>query len=225
MFGFLLKKSAFLVTLSVFICAAAGAQPSSLGNWWVYFGNKQLDKKWNWSHELQYRNYNVAGDLEQLLVRTGIGYNLSENNNNLLLGYGFIRTEPYIAHTDEKTVVNEHRLFQQFITRQSYPHILVQHRYRVEERFIESNFRMRFRYFLSVNVPINNATLAPKTFYLSAYNEIFLNAKAPVFDRNRLYGAGGYVINKRFRCELGFMRQMLNTDSRNQLQVIFYGNY
>lgn len=79
--------------------------------------------------------------------------------------------------------------------------------------------------FLAANIAINNKTLAPKTFYLSAYNEVFLNSKNPVFDRSRLYGAGGYVFNKHFRFELGFMRQMLAANSRNQLQIVVFGNY
>lgn len=193
----------------------------------MYFGNKQIHKKWNWHHELQYRNYNFIGDLEQLLIRTGIGCNLTENNNNILLGYGFVRTEPYISGTDDKTVFNEHRIFQQFITRQVYPHLILQHRYRIEERFIETgdNMQVRFRYFLSANVPLNKPTLTQGTVYLSAYNEVFLNAKPTVFDRNRVYCAAGYVVNKYFRFELGFMRQMLNVNSRNQLQVGVYGTY
>ena len=32
--------------------------------------------------------------------------------------------------------------------------------------------------------------------YASAYNEIFLDLQSPTFDRNRVYGAMGYVINK-----------------------------
>jgi len=214
-----------LILLTLFFSLRSFAQSSDLGNWWIYFGNKQLKKKWNWHHEIQYRNYNIAGDLEQLLIRTGIGYNLSENNNNILLGYGFVHSQPYIRGTDEKTSTNEHRIYQQFTTRQNYPHLLIQHRYRIEERFLGEDFKMRFRYFLALNVPLNNATMAPKTIYLSAYNEVFLNAKAPVFDRNRLYGAGGYVINKRFRFELGFMRQLLTANSRNQFQVVVFGNY
>src|SRR5664279_2673511 len=71
------------------------AQKSDVGSWFIYFGNQQINKKWNWWNEVQYRNYNFIGDLEQLVFRTGIGYNLTENNNNVLLGYAFIYSEPY----------------------------------------------------------------------------------------------------------------------------------
>ena len=72
------------------------SQESDFGNWLIYIGNKKLNSKWNIHNEVQYRNYDAVGDLEQLLLRTGIGYNLSENNHNLLLGYGYIFSENYI---------------------------------------------------------------------------------------------------------------------------------
>ena len=92
------------------------AQSSDFGNWFQYFGNKQINNSWNWHNEVQYRNYNFVGDLEQLLLRTGVGYNLSENNNNLLVGYGYILSENYLER-GEKEQVNEHRTFLQFINR------------------------------------------------------------------------------------------------------------
>lgn len=39
---------------------------------------------------------NIARDLEQLLLRIGVGYNLTENNNNIFLGYGFINSQNYV---------------------------------------------------------------------------------------------------------------------------------
>lgn len=65
----------------------------------------------SWHHEVQYRNYNVIGDLEQLLLRTGIGYDLGENNNNILLGYAFIHNQNYLPNSNDKVMVNEHRIF------------------------------------------------------------------------------------------------------------------
>jgi hypothetical protein len=144
------------------LSGVATAQKSSTGNWFIYFGNQAINKKWNWWNEVQYRNYNFAGDLQQLLLRTGIGINLTENNNNLLLGYGFIRSENYIAGTDKKSAVNEHRLYQQFITRQQFGRAFIQHRYRIEERFLPSDFQWRFRYFLSVNVQWAAQLIRPK---------------------------------------------------------------
>ncbi len=87
------------------------AQESDLGNWLIYLGSKKLNSKWNIHNEVQYRNYDVVGDLKQLLLRTGLGYNLSDQNHNLLLGYGYILSENYVQPLDEKMAVNEHRIF------------------------------------------------------------------------------------------------------------------
>lgn len=198
------------------------AQDSDFGNWWIYFGNKQIDEKWNWHHEVQYRNYNFVGDLEQLLVRTGIGYNLTQNNNNVLLGYAFIHSENYTGIENEKIDINEHRIYQQFITKQVFGRINLQHRYRFEQRFIEEDFKMRLRYFLALNVPLNQKEMNDKTAYLSAYNEIFVNTESDFFDRNRVFAGLGYKLNSNLRFEVGYMNQILNNFSRDQLNIMAF---
>jgi hypothetical protein len=198
------------------------AQKSDLGAWYMYFGNNKISKKLNFHNEIQYRNFDGIGDLEQLLIRTGIGYDLTENNNNILLGYGFILSQPYM--NGEKTENIEHRIFQQFITKQKFGRFNLQHRYRLEERFLQDDFRMRFRYYLGFNIPVTKKEMLPKTLYISAYNEIFLNLDSPVFDRNRVYGALGFVINKNMRIEAGYMNQIQENKNRGQVQIGFYNN-
>lgn len=215
-----------LKSLAMFIFSLGAtfsfAQKNDLGAWYMYFGNNKINKKLNWHNEVQYRNFDAIGDLEQLLIRTGIGYDLTENNNNILLGYGFILSQPYA--NGEKTENIEHRIFQQYITKQKFGRFNLQHRYRLEERFLQDDFRMRFRYYLGVNIPITNKEMAPKTIYASAYNEIFLHLNSPTFDRNRVYGALGYVINKNMRIEAGYMNQIQENKNRGQIQIGFYNN-
>lgn len=222
-------KKILILLISILFFSNLKAQESNLGNWWIVFNNVNIkNTKFNWHSEVQYRNYNVAGDLEQLLLRTGVGYNLSENNNNILLGYGFIQSENYSlksTNKEDKVGISEHRIFQQFITKQQFSRFYIQHRYRYEQRFIEENFKQRFRYFLSLNVALTKKTLEDKTFYLSAYNEIFLNTEKVIYDRNRLYGGLGYKLNKNIRFELGYMNQFMNGFSRDQLNVITNLNF
>lgn len=214
-----------LLFASVCLVFHAGrSQSSDVGNWIMYIGAQPIGKRTVLWNEIQYHNHNVIGDLEQLFFRTGIGWNLSENNNNLLLGYAFIHSEPYIAGTDRKRKIDEHRLFQQFITRQRFGRTYIQHRYRIEERFLPEDFRLRFRYFLSVNLPLNLKALDKGAWYLSAYNEIFLYADGPVFDRDRLYGALGYVIRKDLRLEAGWMSQIQERKSRGQFQLVLFNS-
>lgn len=213
-----------IILLSICFCNLSFSQKSDVGNWLIYFGNQKINSKWNWHNEVQYRNYNFIGDTNQLLLRTGIGFNLSEENNNLLLGYGFINTQKYIPNSDEKAATNEHRIYQQFITKQKLGRVLIQHRYRIEERFLANDFQLRFRYFLGVNIPITKKTMEKNAIYFSSYNELFINAKNSLFDRNRLYSALGYVINKNFKIEAGFMAQTLENSNRNQFQIAIFNN-
>ncbi len=213
-------------SISFLICnTSLFAQKSNFGNWWIYFGNQKISKRLNWWNEVQYRNYNFIGDMQQLLVRTGIGYNLTENNNNILLGYGYVRSRNYLPNQDDETVsTNEHRIYEQFITKQNFGRVFIQHRYRLEERFLQDDFRLRLRYLLSLNLPLNHKDMGVKTFYLSAYNEVFLNTENNIFDRNRLYGGVGYVINKNFKVETGLLAQTVGAVNRNQLNIYFYNN-
>jgi hypothetical protein len=219
------RKLIFHLFILFGLPANSFSQKSDAGNWFIYFGNQALNNKWNWHNEIQYRNYNVAGDLEQVLFRTGIGYNLSENNNNVLLGYGFIYGEKYInERKEDKIKSTEHRLFQQFITRQHFGRIFLQHRYRIEERFFPDGLKARFRYFLSMNIPVNKGSLTKNALYASCYNEVFLNAHSPVFDRNRVYAGVGFAFSKHLRAEAGWMSQLFEKTHRSQFQVIFFNN-
>ena len=216
-----LKSNITLLVFALALPLIGFSQDSNLGNWLIYIGNKKLNSKWNIHNEVQYRNYNAIGDLEQLLLRTGVGYNITEKNN-ILLGYGYILSENYVGITEDKVSVNEHRIFQQYTTKQSIGKVKLSHRYRFEQRFVEEDFKLRFRYFLSLNVPLKNNESGGSPFYLSAYNEIFLNSKSSIFDRNRVYGGLGYNVNKNVRIELGYMNQFFETTSRDQLNLITF---
>jgi Protein of unknown function (DUF2490) len=212
------------LVFAVLTSVPGNAQTSEVGNWIIHIGNQGFSTRWNWHNEVQYRNYDLGGDLQQLLLRTGIGYDLSEKNNNVLLGYAFVHSRNYVGDEDDIVRTDEHRLFQQFITRQTFGRTLLTHRYRFEERNWDKEWRYRLRYLLWVHVPLNKPTMAEGAFYTSTYGELFLNTTLTVFDRYRLYGAFGYALNGWLRVELGYMRQGVGTGYRDQLQVAFFNN-
>lgn len=219
----LLKKSflSIILALGVSIPILAHSNDNDLGNWLIYIGNKKLNQSWNIHNEIQYRNYNAIGDLEQLLLRTGIGHTLADKQTNILIGYGYILSKNYID-ISEKASVKEHRIFQQFTTKQKIGLLNLNHRYRFEQRFIEDDYKMRFRYFLGLNLPLIKRKDNSSKFYASAYNELFINTESSVFDRNRLFGGLGYSVKKNIRFELGYMNQFFESDNRDQLNIITY---
>ena len=218
-----LKKKIILTVLTTLLALPSymNAQESDFGNWIMYFGNKKLNNQWNIHNEIQYRNYNAIGDLEQLLLRTGLGYTFNEDKNNILFGYGYILSENYLTSSDEKEKVHEHRIFQQYMSSQNIGNVKLNHRYRFEQRFVEDVFKMRFRYFLGINIAFKTTS----DYYFSAYNEIFINTKSAVFDRNRLYGGIGYKINDNIRMEMGYMNQFFETTSRDQFNIMTFVSF
>ncbi|MEM7036965.1 MAG: DUF2490 domain-containing protein, partial [Bacteroidota bacterium] len=182
--------------------------------------------------DFQHRNWNILGDLEQLLLRSGVTYKPKSANVKFTLGYGFIRTG---TPGDSKDAVIEHRIYQEALLPHAVgPRFKLTHRFRFEQRFVENqDFRTRFRYNLFVNVPLNKKDLSPGAVYLALYNELFINAQRDIgngatvelFDRNRTYGALGYSIIPGLRAQLGYMQQTTNGWSKGQLQVSLHHKF
>lgn len=215
----------FKNTLFVFILSlttSLSAQ-NDFGTWYMSFNTVKFGQHWQFQNDIQYRSFNFGNDLEQLMLRGGVGYNLTEENNNLLQGYAFIRSgEMGTENQSDEQRVNEHRFYQQFITKQHFGRFYIAHRYRLEERFIEENFKIRFRYFLNMKVALSQPKIGTNTIYAAFYNEIFVHGQGVLFDRNRLYGAMGFSFSPKTRVEVGMMAQLYQNTYRTQLQLGFF---
>lgn len=222
----MMKNVWVIVSIVIATCTSSpvSAQPGPVGNWLMYFGNQPIQPDWTLWNELQLRQHNLAGDIHQVIMRAGVGYNLTPGNNNVLLGYGFFHSQNYVGETDEKTTVLEHRVFQQYIYRHNLDRITFQHRVRTEERFLPTGFRARFRYLLGLNIPINQERMWEGAIYASISNEVFLIPDIQSFDRNRIYAAVGYVFHPAMRAELGVMRQITPVTYRDQIQLAVFNN-
>lgn len=217
-----------LLFLSLFTLLFSGvANASPLGFWPGYFGNAALNDRWGATGEVQYRAYNFEGDLQQLLIRPSISFNPLKNNRNVQVaaGFAYIRNKPLPEHEDLIPVTEEQRLFQQLILKQAFGRLNITHRYRVEERFMEGDFRMRYRYALQSQLYLNKPTAMPNAIYLSAYNELFISNVKPMFDRNRLYGGLGYCISPTLKMEAGPMWQFQESATQVQIQLMILHNF
>jgi hypothetical protein len=218
-----MKKVLILILFVLISIPAFSQEESELGAWYMYFGNFRFtESPWAIHGELQHRNHNALGDLEQLLIRTGLQYNLKSGQVSFLAGYASINTGTL---GESRENFHENRIYQEVILRQKLGKIGLTHRYRYEQRWIkESDFRTRYRYAVLVNVPLNTKELSDKgAIYLQVYDEIFINGEEPTensqfFDRNRIYLGLGYRTSPKLALQIGVMEQTSTFRSKTQLQ-------
>lgn len=193
-----------------------------LGSWFMYFGQNRIGKRSSLHTEAQLRFWELGQDYNQLLLR--VGYNWDINEKNMATGgYAFIETSPF---EDNRAESREHRLWQQYIQRAQVGRVGFEHRFRLEERWIDSglrnDFKMRFRYRILLNIAIAN----PETskFLFSIYDEIFLGIEDDPFDQNRLYGAFGYKISKISMVQFGYLLNTFSDENLGRLQFAWVYN-
>lgn len=205
-------KITFKICLLIWCYSTSSAQ-NDTGNWLMYFGTNRISDSFSIHTELQHRNHTTSPtNIEQLLLRTGLNYHFKPNAL-ATLGYAHIGNYEYDSErcSPEK---EEHRIWQQLITSNNLGRIKFEHRYRVEQRFVEKDFKNRFRYRLMLFIPLNSTS----SYYLGLYDEVFINGEEDLFDRNRLYAGIGYRPNADMHLQIGFLRQQLSDSVKNFLQ-------
>ncbi|MCX6210953.1 MAG: DUF2490 domain-containing protein [Bacteroidetes bacterium] len=218
-----IKKYILCLLLIISSLDAVLAQDKNYGKWLVYFGNQKINNKWLLQSDLQYRLNQIPNQKSQLLLRAGIGYNLTESNNNILLGLAYVQTN-WEEGDETRSATYEKRVYQQYLFKQKLNNLLITHRARMEERFIADDFGLRSRYFISLQKPLNGKLLNRRSVYASCFNELFLDIKNQKFDRNRLYAGIGYGVTNDIRLETGYLIQAQKNSTRGQFQLIVYNN-
>ena len=204
-----------------------------LGAWYMYFYNTKFkNSQFGIQGDVQYRNWNTIGDLEQLLLRSGVTYKPTNTDITLTLGIAHITTGT-IGESNQ--TVSETRIYQEALLPVKVgKRLYFNNRFRYEQRFVENqDFRTRFRYNLFLNIPLNKTTLSKNAVYIALYNEIFINGEknigegrtVNVFDRNRFYAGLGYGITDKLRLQLGFMNQSTETAGKDQVQVSLHHTF
>ncbi len=220
----------FLLIILLFVNLNSFAQKEFSNQqhvWITYLGNHNLTKKIGLHTEYQWRREDWFQNWQQSLLRIGIDYNINPNLS-FTAGYGWIVTFPYgeqpILHQ-----LNEHRIWQQLNLKSkielSKKVIDVQHRYRLEQRFLETYsinsvdaivrgetiFRHRDRYRAMFLIPITKKTMQDKTLFLNVNDEIFLGfgkgIGKNVLDQNRFNIAVGWRFTSNFNVQFGYLNQ------------------
>ncbi len=224
-------KGLLFVLLSISALSAYGQRETVNQNnaWYMYFGNHRLSDNWLLHTEYQFRRSGLIKDWQQSLARIGLDYRFNKELT-LTAGYAYIITFPY-GELPVPEELDEHRIWQTLTVNQFFNGWILNHRYRLEQRWNERSsaaeesgrvYRNRIRYRGMVTVPLNGNTMQKGTLFLSIYDEIFIGFGENVaqnFDQNRLYLALGHQFSNTGNVQLGYLNQMvLKGDGINQEQ-------
>ena len=185
--------------------AIVNAQTNKLGSWEMVNMNYQLTKHVSLFGELQARSQRVTTDFFYHEAKGGVGYSIGKKIS-FLVAAGDYRTYTFPGNF-KSLQTKEFRLWQQFSFKSSLEPVRVDHRFRIEQRWLNGNYRSRFRYRINPVIPINHKTIVPHTLYGVVFDELFFTNQAPYFERNRFFAGLGYQFNKVIAIQSGFLRQ------------------
>ncbi|MEO9481878.1 MAG: DUF2490 domain-containing protein [Ekhidna sp.] len=189
---------------------------SSTGVWLGFYTKYHFNDKWAYYGEYHVRKRNGFDDMAQVYLRFGATYTLKKY---LDVTVGFVHPFYWAPNQDDPNVdkiVPQYRLWQQAVLATPFDHIKLYHQIRVEQRWKRdyekgSNFELthRFRYKMTIYVPLNKPAFENHTLFLSMYNEIFIQAgKSIVYNHledNRAFAGLGYNLNEQFQIQGGYM--------------------
>ena len=222
-------RSLSCVLLATSITAEAQRGTDRNSHLWIsHLGDHTFSEHWSFHTEAHIRQAEMGTMPQQLLIRPAINLHLNPQVM-FTVGYSYYHNYRYGPHPIQ--VDNwENNVFQQAQFTTHLGKITLQHRFRMEERFIAAlkadttaasgytfdkyTYQSRFRVRLMATMPLgSHAKVEPMTLFLSAYDELFLNfgdnARLDLMNQNRISGLLGYQYNKQGNVQVGYLLQTL----------------
>lgn len=222
-----MKNLSCAVLLISFFSFKAFAQTEQQNSGWLLFLNStKINDKWGLHLDVQLRSADEWDGVRNFLLRPGVTYYINKNSNATV---GYLLANTFSKSTGSAdNVLTEHRIWEQYILTHKLSAIAVQHRFRLEQRFIETAgndiFSQRLRYFLRGVIPLGKTKEAfTRGAFAALQNELFFNVQhktklnGKLFDQNRAYGAIGYRFSKSFDMEAGYLNQFVSGARNNTM--------
>ena len=215
----------FIVLLSA---VKVSAQSDKLGTWNIANINYHLNSRFGFYGEVQTRSQQFVDDFYYYEIKGGFSYYLQQKNS-LFFGMGNYKTYTYPGNFEKPVVSNEFRMWEQFTLNNNINRVKIEHRYRIEQRWVSGDYFNRFRYRLNPVIPLNHSSVIPKTVFVSVSEEVFFTDDPPYFIRNRFFAGAGYQFTNLFTVQMGFIRQFDyrisdNGSGKNFIQTSFLFN-
>jgi hypothetical protein len=194
--------------------------------WFAITSNLKMTDRLTFMVEGQFRQADDF-DAMQYQARTALDIKLNDHFTIAPLGYVYTWNYKY-GKQPAAFENNEHRTWQQVFYKHNLGRLKVDHRLRLEQRFIQQHHvttdgdivddgyslhQHRLRYRLMARIPLNKSAIGPGTYFAGFYDEIFFswgeNVTYHKADQNRIFAGAGYQFDERLSLQGGFLYQML----------------
>ena len=212
----------FLAILFVVI-QPSFSQLNRFSGWALSANTVKISPKWSIIFDTQLRSTDNWEQTETFIFRPGLAYNTS---SGWQASVGFAWIENWRKLGGVRDGVSDNRVWQQLVKTHPLSGGFLQHRLRMEERFLhdlivsgnsiiktKNYFNTRFRYFNRYIKPLSSQPKFVTGPYWALQNELFFNvvggsfSHGKFFDQSRTYAGLGHRINSKADVELGWMTQ------------------
>ena len=204
------------------------------GAWFGVYTKYRFNDRWAYHGEYHARLRDGINEMGQVYLRFGATYRIKRYLDFTL---GVVTPFYWAPNPDGENIDNvvpQYRIWQQAILATPFDHIKVLHQLRMEQRwrrdYLEgSPFELtyRFRYKLTVYIPLNHQDFGPNTLFLALYEEIFMQAGKSViynhFEDNRAFVGLGYNLDEKFQFQAGYMNSYRHDKAPYKYQVRHIG--
>lgn len=201
------------------------------GLWFAAFGNGELGPRGEgpsplrWWFDAHYRMRDDADGFHQSILRPGIGVEVAEDQV-LWVGYAWIRNAPVFG-----SEFDEHRIWQQWTSADTWGQCQVLHRSRFEQRWFETSGDMGLRWRELYRA--QRVLSSSPEWSLIGWDEVFFHLNdtdggiRSGFDQNRAFLGVGYrrSPDAPVRTEVGYLNQLVNTRGRDEMNHILSVNF
>ena len=188
-------------------------------SWNSFIPKLTLSEHWYLKSEFHFRRTNFVSDWEQLLLRPSIHYKTNDTYD-YSLGYSYFRNYAFADFTIPVDA-NEHNIWQQIALSHTSKKMKFNHRFRLEERFIDkiiqspgglyeirgSTYNNRFRYRLTLNRPVIKVREA-KFISLKIFDELWINLDQGIqpksLNQNWFYAGLDFPLDRHLTFGMGY---------------------
>jgi len=220
-----------------------GMAQTTFNGWLGSFNSFKINKRFSIHLDVQARSSDQLEHLGTFIFRPGVNLHFRKN---MFFTAGYALVENRRSIQGVAGYVPEHRIWQQLVLNHHAGFIPVQHRLRLEQRFIGkysltngeletdgNRFAHRLRYFVRSIIPFNGSKPFTQGVFAAIQNEVFMNIgdKSAVngrfFDQNRLYLALGYRLSQKVDLEGGYLNQYISGANKTitRAHIVQLGTY